>query len=147
MYYLFPVPCSLTPVPFISPKFGDIEALIEQKDLFDSNGFVHPRDNAPSWNPEYKIFCDYEYFLQCLDNWSADSFQILPTVLVNYVQTSEGIIGQSKYSEWVAELKGIAKGDQYKVLDANLKSSLDRLSEKYKRLSSKCDTIQAFVGQ
>ena len=56
--------------PFISPsREADVSALIRQEELFDSNGFVHHRDGAPYWNPQYRIFCDYEYFLQCLSLW------------------------------------------------------------------------------
>jgi hypothetical protein len=69
-----------------------------------SNGFTHYRDNCPQWNPDYRVFADYEYFLQSLGYWGSETFQIYSQVLVNYVQRSNGVIGQSNYQDWVSEL-------------------------------------------
>jgi glycosyltransferase involved in cell wall biosynthesis len=96
--------------PFISP--GDsckLDALVQQRELFDSNGFTHYRQGCPRWNPAYRVFADYEYFLQSLILWGSDSFRVYGQVLVNYVQTSDGIIGQSGYEEWANELASIVK--------------------------------------
>jgi glycosyltransferase involved in cell wall biosynthesis len=91
--------------PFISPSDRcTVKALIQQQELFDSNGFTHYRDNCPQWNPDYRVFADYEYFLQSLGYWGSETFQIYSQVLVNYVQRSNGVIGQSNYQDWVSEL-------------------------------------------
>lgn len=95
--------------PFVSPNDKTtFEDLITQRSLFDSNGFTHRRMGAPKWNPRYRIFCDYEYFLQCVSQsdcaWGND-FIFNPEILVNYVQTTDGIIGQSGYGEWARELQ------------------------------------------
>jgi len=133
--------------PFISPICKTLSALIDQRELFDSNGFAHLKYNAPRWNPNYKIFCDYEYLLQCIDNWSADCFQILSQVLINYIQTNEGIIGKSKYTEWIAELKNILNtADRYFVLNTQAQQSLAQLINRYKKLSLKNNSVAAFVN-
>ncbi|MEM9448991.1 MAG: glycosyltransferase family A protein [Cyanobacteria bacterium P01_E01_bin.6] len=78
--------------PFVSPTCGtSIADLIAHRALIDSNGLIHPRASAPRWNPSYRIYCDYEYFLRCLQlisKWASPL--VLETVLVNYVQSSEG---------------------------------------------------------
>ena len=90
---------------FISPPEGcSTAALIGQEALFDSNGFAHRTDNAPLWNPDFRIFCDYEYFLRCLGQWGEAAFALQPGILVDYVQTADGIIGQSRYGQWAREL-------------------------------------------
>ena len=39
--------------PFTSPSSGtSTEVLIGHKELFNSNGFVHYREGAISWNPK-----------------------------------------------------------------------------------------------
>lgn len=89
---------------FISPQTGDtIADLVAQKSLFDSNGFTHQRQGAPFWNPNYRVFCDYEFFLQCVA--SDRKIGLTPQVLVDYVQTSEGEIGRSNYGQWSQELQ------------------------------------------
>jgi glycosyltransferase involved in cell wall biosynthesis len=104
--------------PFVSPSDHCVpSALIQQKELFDSNGFTHYRQGCPRWNPAYRIFADYEYFLQSLSLWGIDSFQVYSQVLVNYVQTSDGIIGQSGYEEWANEMAAIVnQSEQYSIL-------------------------------
>ncbi|BAU15711.1 hypothetical protein LEP3755_62760 (plasmid) [Leptolyngbya sp. NIES-3755] len=94
--------------PFISPNASStVSDLVQQRSLFDSNGFTHYRENAPCWNPEYKVFADYDYFLRCLTRWGNDSFCLHPSVLVDYVQASDGVIGRSTYGEWATELSAI----------------------------------------
>jgi hypothetical protein len=70
-------------------------------------GFAHYRHDAGRWNPNYRVFADYEFFLQCVSLWGCSRFKLNPEVLVNYVQSSEGIIGQSSYKDWVTELTSI----------------------------------------
>lgn len=126
--------------PFISPASSSTaKDLIQHKALFDSNGFAHFRENAPSWNPEYKVFADYEYFLQCIDRWGSDRFSILPTILVDYVQTSEGVIGRSTYSEWARELSNLL---QHKVLTDIDRQILNQLIQKWQHKADQ--SISAF---
>ena len=95
---------------FLSPRSDcTVPSLIRQEELFDSNGFAHRRTQAPKWNPDFRIFCDYEYFLCCLEQWGTDAFAWQPSVLVDYVQTTDGIIGQSRYGEWAQELHRICE--------------------------------------
>lgn len=95
--------------PFISPSAETtLDDLIAQRSLFDSNGFTHKRTDAPRWNPSYRVFCDYEFFIQCVGQCNASSlaeFLFNPEVLVNYIQTTNGVIGQSGYGEWARELQ------------------------------------------
>jgi glycosyltransferase involved in cell wall biosynthesis len=93
---------------FLSPDaLATAVSLIQQTDIFDSNGFAHYRHDAGRWNPNYRVFADYEFFLQCVSLWGCSSFKLNPEVLVNYVQSSEGIIGRSSYKDWVTELTSI----------------------------------------
>ena len=65
--------------PFIAPsQVCTIDDLIRHDQLFDSNGFAHRRHNAPQWNPNYRIFCDYHYFLQCITHWTPETFGLNP---------------------------------------------------------------------
>ena len=99
--------------PFISPIAGcSIEALISQQALFDSNGFVHYRQDSPLWNPCFKVFADYAFFLSCLGHWGRKSFKLQETLLVHYVQRSDGVIGRSGYGEWAIELERIVMEHQ-----------------------------------
>ncbi|MBD2184962.1 glycosyltransferase family 2 protein [Planktothrix sp. FACHB-1355] len=115
------------------PPSANSESLLVQKHIFDSNGFSHHLDNAPRWNPNTRVFADYEYFLQCLSRWGQESFLLNPLVLVNYVQTSEGTIGKSTYQEWASDLKKIYEyREQYSVLsDWDVKSWLPLLISTY----------------
>jgi glycosyltransferase involved in cell wall biosynthesis len=120
---------------FISPTADcTVEDLILHRQLFDSNGFAHLRSGsisngksvAPKWNPDYRIFIDYEYFLRCLGCWGSEGFALVPEVLVDYVQSSEGIIGRSKYEEWAEEIDRLCTSGQYAAL--NHESILELLS-------------------
>lgn len=102
---------------FLSPgEHTSTEDLVRQKELFDSNGFTHFRLSSPQWDPQYKIFIDYEYFLQCIGQWGKEGFCLNPLVLVEYLQTSAGVIGKSSYREWATELESILEGGNYSVL-------------------------------
>ena len=104
--------------PFISPTTNcTLPELIRHDQLFDSNGFTHRRVGAPRWNPEFRIFCDYEYFLQSLGLWGTGAFAVQPEVLVNYVQTTAGVIGQSRYGDWAQELESICnRKEDYPII-------------------------------
>jgi glycosyltransferase involved in cell wall biosynthesis len=127
---------------FIAPSaHTDTRALIRQSELFDSNGFVHYRHDAPQWNPKYRVFADYEYFLKCASLWGCSSFKLNPQILVNYVQTSDGVIGKSNYQCWATELQAIYDHrEQYgvlKQLDVQFLSDLVKMysSKHHQRMS------------
>ncbi len=132
--------------PFISPNVNsNVFSLIEQKELFDSNGFVHVKENAPRWNPEYRIFCDYEYLLQCVQVWGQDRIRLLSKVLVNYLQSSEGVIGQSSYLDWVRELNLILQNRQkYQIINSSVHQLLKLKLETYQARAHKNQAIPAF---
>ncbi len=69
--------------------------------FFDSNGFVHRRNATVRFNPNLLIMSDHEYLLQCFSLWGLNSLGIWNEELVDYVQSSEGIIGRSSFEdEW-----------------------------------------------
>jgi glycosyltransferase involved in cell wall biosynthesis len=103
---------------FVSPGVDcTVEDLILHRQLFDSNGFAHLRSGALKWNPDYRIFVDYEFFLRCLDYWGYESFALNPEVLVDYVQSSEGIIGRSTYGDWAEEMDRLCASGHYPMLE------------------------------
>lgn len=121
--------------PFVAPRADcTASSLLRHDDLFDSNGFAHRRQNAPRWNPGFRIFCDYEYFLQCLQQWGEEAFMLHLAVLVDYVQTTDGIIGQSHYGEWAQELYRICETAQLRPVvqpcTTHLRSVADRWQAK-----------------
>ncbi|NJL56667.1 glycosyltransferase family 2 protein [bacterium] len=130
---------------FISPSAGTrVEDLIQQRELFDSNGYTHRLENAPRWNPGYRVFADYAYLLQCLDCWGRDSFRLHPRILVDYRQTSEGIIGQSSYREWAAELQSLLDGNS-SVLSPGDRPLLLGLIRRWQAKAPDNQTIPAFT--
>jgi glycosyltransferase involved in cell wall biosynthesis len=118
---------------FISPNADcTVEDLILHRQLFDSNGFAHLRSGAPSWNPDYRIFIDYEYFLRCVSLWGSEGFALVPEVLVDYVQSSEGIIGRSNYVEWADEIDRLCASGQYPILDSRSIMELSNLARSWR---------------
>jgi glycosyltransferase involved in cell wall biosynthesis len=118
---------------FTSPSADcTVQDLILHRQLFDSNGFAHLRSGAPSWNPDYRIFVDYEYFLCCLGCWGFDDFALCPKVLVDYVQSSEGIIGRSTYGDWAEEINRLCASSQYSVLDSESIMGLSVLARSWR---------------
>lgn len=77
------------------------------KAWFDSNGFVHRKNESVQFNPNTLIMSDYEYLLQCFSLWGLGSLTVLPKELILYVQTNHGIIGQSNFGEWLKEFEYI----------------------------------------
>jgi hypothetical protein len=131
--------------PFISPsEKSSIADLIQHKELFDSNGFTHSRLAAPHWNPQYRIFIDYEYFLQCIGQWGRDSFRINLLVLVEYLQTSAGVIGQSSYSDWATELESILENNNYGVLEERDRLLLLGKIRQWRKQEAQSKGISAF---
>jgi len=128
---------------FISPSVNStVEDLVQMRQLFDSNGFMHRRENAPQWNPNYRVFADYEYFLQCLGVWGRDGFGIQSSVLVDYIQRSDGVIGQSSYKEWAIELKQIIQEHLNKTLTISDAQHLDKQIWKWQNKHN--EAISAF---
>jgi glycosyltransferase involved in cell wall biosynthesis len=129
---------------FISPTADcTVEDLILHRQLFDSNGFAHLRSGAPTWNPDYRIFIDYEYFLRCLGCWGSEGFALNPEVSVDYVQSSEGIIGRSKYEEWAEEIDLLCASGQYPIIDSESIMELSALARSWRE--RKEQGISAFV--
>ena len=136
---------------FTSPQVDStIEDLVCHRELFDSNGFTHRRQNAPSWNAKHRIYCDYEYFLQCLSSWGQGCFKLNPEILVNYVQSSQGIIGRSNYGDWAKELKQIiANASAYQILNSSSEylTCLQGLEKKFRIKYEQQLNIPAFGGK
>lgn len=135
---------------FVSPQINtSINDLICHRQLFDSNGFTHYKTDAPGWNSSYRIYCDYEYFLQCLDTWGHNSFWLNSQPLVEYVQSNLGTIGQSSYGDWAKELKQILDSrSSYLTLANSLEylSCLHCLQNKFQFLHRQQLDIPAFKG-
>lgn len=131
---------------FISPTTGtSLADLVLHRQLFDSNGFAHLRRDAPSWNPGYRIFVDYEYFLRCISSWGVDSFRILESILVEYVQSSEGIIGRSNYGDWAEEIDQLcANASLYPSMGSRDIDSLLSLSQYWKNKVNCTETLAVF---
>ena len=133
---------------FISPASdSNINDLICHRELVDSNGLTHILADAPRWNKSHRIYCDYEYFLQCLSLWGSASFEVNPNLLVEYIQSNQGIIGQSDYGSWAMELKQIVTNHKsYPILFSNpeYKEALELLSDKYEKKHKKKLNIPAF---
>lgn len=135
--------------PFISPSADTtLNDLVCQQALFDSNGFVHRRIGSPYWNPCYRVFCDYEFFLQCLGqskNAQGEDFLFRPEVLINYIQTTDGIIGQSGYGDWARELQQLyEKRLAYAVLGEKWANWMPQAIAKYQQKSQL--PVPAFKG-
>lgn len=93
---------------FFSPSLDcSIDELIRHQQLIDSNGFTHRANAQLNWNPDLRIYIDYEFLLRCVDLWGREEFAIDPVVSVDYIQTNQGIIGKSNYQDWARELEWI----------------------------------------
>jgi glycosyltransferase involved in cell wall biosynthesis len=136
---------------FFSPTSDcTVEDLITHQQLIDSNGFVHRNGRYLSltWNPELKIYIDYEFLLKCICHWGKESFAINPSILVNYVQTNQGTIGKSNYQDWAEELKWIIdRQEVYPCLDERDLLTLDRLKDKYLSQHQEVQQIAAFTDR
>lgn len=117
---------------FISPDVRcTIEELISQDQIFNSNGFAHHNNSTLVWNPNLKVFADYDFLLQCVSLFDRKTFQINPQILVSYIQSSEGAIGSSTYEQWGRELKQIVDNSFKYNLHGNEVDKLIKLSHKY----------------
>lgn len=93
---------------FISPlPDSKNEDFINNKVLFDSNGFIHKQNDKIRFNEKILIYSDYEYLLRCFSEFGLNSFLVCNEILVEYIQTNTGIIGNSTYKEWLNELEYI----------------------------------------
>nr|WP_263627719.1 glycosyltransferase family A protein [Komarekiella delphini-convector] len=133
--------------PFVSPSnCCSLQQLLWQQEIFDSNGFVHYRSNAARWNPRFQVFADYEYLLQCACIWGEGGFGFNDNILVNYIQSSSGIIGSSSYEQWASELLLIvANADNYLVLQNNAIERLEQLAAAYSNKAQISLTPKAFA--
>ena len=125
-----------------------IEQLIRHEQLIDSNGFAHrnSRDLSLMWNPDLKIYVDYDFLLKCINQSERSRFRINPVILVDYVQTNQGIIGRSNYQQWAEELEWIIDRKQaYPCLNAMDIQILDRLKNEYLFRHYKINNIKAFA--
>lgn len=134
---------------FISPeKNCTLTDLVTHQQLFDSNGFSHLRFAAPDWNPNLRIYVDYDYLLRCISLWGRSSFLLNSQVLVDYTQTNEGVIGRSSYQDWGEELEQIYQNlANYKVLLSYEVDILRSLIAKYKRSSYGTDNNSFFLAR
>jgi len=135
-------------MPFVSPDAAaTVEDLLVHRELFDSNGFAHRRQTTLRWDARYRIFADYEFFLQCLSLWGLNSFRLHSSVLVDYVQRSNGIIGQSSYEEWAIELEQILNSSPpYPVLDQQTQTQLWQRVQRWRDQVNRHTPIAAFSG-
>ncbi len=131
---------------FISPTADcTLADLITHRQLIDSNGFSHRRMDAPAWNPDLKIYVDYDYLLRCAGQWGREGFRLNPQVLVAYTQTNEGIIGRSSYQDWGVELERIYSSEaDYGVLVDEEVEILRSLATKYQGYQPQKQKISAF---
>ena len=136
---------------FISPSSdSNVDDLICHRELVDSNGFTHILADAPRWNVGHRIYCDYEYFLQCISLWDSDRFGLIREPLVEYIQSNQGIIGQSNYGDWAKELTQIIENvENYRIFVNNSKylKCLDLQRDKYQHKSQNQVNIPAFVNK
>ena len=135
---------------FFSPTSDcTVEELISHQQLIDSNGFAHrhTKDLSLTWNPLLKIYIDYEFLLKCICHWGRESFRINSSILVNYVQTNQGMIGKSNYQDWAKELEWIiAHKGLYPCLNKNDILGLDRLKDRFLARHQESQKIAAFIN-
>jgi glycosyltransferase involved in cell wall biosynthesis len=134
---------------FFSPSLDcQIEELINHQQLIDSNGFCHRANARLNWNPDLRIYIDYEFLLRCVDLWGREKFAINPIVLVDYIQTNQGIIGQSNYQDWAKELGWIIEHHHsYPCLNKGSVLALNLLKDKYLSRHQHVQQIMAFTNR
>ena len=131
--------------PFVAPAPGTaLTDLVQQRALFDSNGFTHRRAQAPVWNPDYRVFADYAYLLQCMAQWGRPAFSLQAAVLVEYVQRSDGVIGQSSYQDWSAELQTLLHGASPAFTTAE-RAALEARLKQWQAAAQAAKPVPAFV--
>ena len=88
------------------------------------------------------MFADYEFLLQCTNVWGRQGFQINSTPLVNYIQSSEGIIGSSSYQKWAEELSNLIENTNLSLLPNEVK----KLHQLVRIYQEKCGSqLPAFI--
>lgn len=116
-----------------------------QKAWFDSNGFVHRKNDHVRFNPNVLIMSDYEYMLQLFSYWGMGSLQILEEELVLYIQTNDGIIGQSSFKDWLNDMAYIGDNrSTYSIF--NTVSAEPWLDEQIDALRKKVQQKEALPG-
>ena len=107
---------------------------------------MNTKDLSLTWNPKLKIYIDYEFLLKCICHWGRESFRINPSILVNYAQTNQGMIGKSNYQDWAKELEWIiAHKESYLCLNKNDVLGLDRLKSTFLARHQEIQKIAAFT--
>ncbi|PSB59583.1 glycosyltransferase family A protein [Chamaesiphon polymorphus] len=131
---------------FYSPTGNcTIDELLTHKQLVDSNGFSHRQDDRLRWNPNLKIYIDYEFLLQCVSYWKRESFSVNPNILVDYIQTNQGVIGSSSYDDWAKELEYLlAHRSDYSCLLSDEVSAIANLATRYRSQALTNKRISAF---
>lgn len=137
---------------FFSPQSSDTakDLLVPDQiaSIFDSNGFTHIKEHAPQWSESYRIYIDYIYLLDAISVWGMDAFQVYPKVLIDYVQTNEGVIGSSTFAMWYEELVRIWDTPKYQALFKKVGIDEKFLSAmgKYKKRAQASQTPKAFAA-
>jgi glycosyltransferase involved in cell wall biosynthesis len=130
------------------PSATAIEELINHQQLIDSNGFCHRANARLNWNPDLRIYIDYEFLLRCVALWGREKFAINPVMLVDYIQTNQGIIGQSNYQDWAEELGWIIEHHHsYPCLNEWDILALNLLKDKYLSRHQDVQQIAAFTNR
>lgn len=120
--------------PFIFPPIGTtIDDLICQKAIFDANGFVHSAEDPPRFDKDYRIYCDYEYFLQCLSK--EHPIKLDTHVLVDYIQSPQESIDCFDSGVWARELQLIYDKHCTFNLGYGWANWMPRMIQKYQRQS------------
>lgn len=132
---------------FLSPKPEDeLADFVSHRALFDSNGFAHRLPFAPRWNPDWRIYSDYEFLLQCLNRLSAEEIGVSRDPDVLYVQNPSGVIGGSGYAEWAEELdRLVAAAAAYEALAGEALAQVEALARRYRDLAGRQAVIPAFA--
>ncbi len=74
--------------------------------------------------------------------WVRQNFQINSIPLVNYIQSSEGIIGSSFYQEWAEELSNLIENINFSLLP----NEVEELHQLVRIYQEKCDSrLPAFI--
>ena len=86
-------------------------------------------------------------FFRAKRKWGSSCFSINSQPLVEYIQSNQGIIGQSNYGDWAKELQRIIDDvENYRILTDNPEylKCLQALQDKYELKQQKKLNLPAF---